>query len=216
MKKYFLFIAFLMGSGALCCQGVKNVFKTDTEGGKKKKYGPAIRFHGGMNFSGVGGESESYTGTLPGVYFGAGVNLIDLSDVVSVNAGLLYSQQGSNYKSYQYIPGGESTTGNAAVRMNYLALPVTARYQAKKGFYAEAGLRPGLLLSAKDKHDGRSDDIKSDYKSFDMGLLFGVGYEFQQHFGVGLSYYPGLVNINKVSTLKDRNRNISFGVFYKL
>lgn len=217
MKKLFLFMVMLLTISSGFCQLNLPQFLNDSSD-KKKKTGPSIRFHAGINFSGIGGESESYTGTLPGAFFGASVSLFSISNEMAVNAGLIYSQQGSKYKSYQYVPGGEGSTSNASVRLNYLALPVTVKYQTKKGFFGEAGLRPGLLLSAKDKHDGESDNIKSDYKSFDMSLVFGAGYQFKNNIGVGVHYYPGIVNINKTNTyaLKDRNRNISLGVYYGL
>lgn len=216
MKKSLLAVSLLISSVTIFCQGINSVFQDRAEGGKKKKTDAGIRFHGGINFSGLGGESESYTGSLPGVYFGATTNVLNFSEVVSINAGLQYSQMGSKYESYQYIPGGEGSTSSASVRMNYLTVPVTAKYQVKGGFFGEAGVRPGLLLSAKDKHDGESDDIKSDYKSFDMGLLLGAGYQFHKQMGISIHYYPGLLNVNKVSTLKDRNHSISVGFHYLL
>jgi len=102
------------------------------------------------------------------------------------------------------------------VRLNYLVAPVTATYETKSGFFGEAGLRPGLLLSAKDKHNGESTDIKSEYKGFDMSAVLGVGYQFKNNLGVELHYFPGIVNINKTGTLKDRNRTVSLGAYYRL
>lgn len=65
---------------------------------------------------------------------------------------------------------------NATLGMNYLVLPLTARYQNRNGFLAEAGVQPALLLSAKDKSSTNTGDVKDNFNSFDMGLVIGVGY----------------------------------------
>jgi hypothetical protein len=216
MKNLLLSLFAFCSISTVFCQGLTDLIHTDSTG-KKKKGNPRIRFHGGINFSGIGGESESYTGTLPGAHFGAGVNLLQLSDELGLDAGLGYSMQGSKYEGYQYVPGGEGgSTTNNSVRLNYLVMPLTAVYRAKNGLFGEAGIRPAILLSAKDKFSGASEDLKSAYKSFDMSLVIGAGYQFSDHIGIGAHYYPGIVNINKNSTVKDRNRNTSIGAYYRL
>ena len=49
-------------------------------------------------------------------------------------------------------------------------LPLVIRYQTKSGFYGEAGVQPGLLLSAKDKYSGITDNYKDHVKKFDFGI----------------------------------------------
>ena len=85
---------------------------------------------------------------------------------------------------------------SGVTRLWYLNLPLTARYQFGQGFYGEAGLQPGFLLSARDNYDGESDDWKEDFKTFDLGIPLGVGYDFENNFGLNLRVIPGVININ--------------------
>jgi hypothetical protein len=218
MKKTVLFNLFLMSSLGILAQSPGDYFQNNSsaKADKKKKTGPGIMLHGGFNFSGIGGESESYIGSLPGAYLGAGFNVIKISKAITLNASIAFSQEGSKYEAYQYIPGGEGATKENKVRLNYLRFPLLARLESKKGLYGEAGIRPGLLLSAKDKYDGQTDDLKDDYNKFDMGLSFSAGYRFGKHAGAHIRFAPGITNINKKGgpndAKKDRNRSISLGV----
>lgn len=84
---------------------------------------------------------------------------------------------------------------------------------------AEAGLQPGLLLSAKDKQNGSSTDAKEFYNGFDLGLVAGIGYQPpKSKWSFGLRFVPGLTNINKESTysVKDRNWAASLRLSYSL
>jgi len=75
-------------------------------------------------------------------------------------------------------------------------------------FYGEIGFQPGLLLSAKDNYEGGSDDWSDYFKTFDLGIPLGVGYDFPNNFGIGFRVTPGVLNINAgeyADEYKDRN-----------
>lgn len=191
-----------------------------TEGKKKKKIAPGVSFHGGFNLSTVTGESESYESSVLGGYLGINAHIIDINDDLSVVAGLGLSMEGSGYTSNEYIPGGEYSETENSVRLNYLRAPLTLRYGQGEGFYAQAGVQPGLLLSAKDNYDGGTANLKDDYNGFDMGMTLGAGYQFNSHFGIGVNYASGLTNINKEgsgnSMMNDKNQTFSIGLQYSL
>jgi hypothetical protein len=214
MNKFILSIVFL----SLTMQGfAQDDLPSDDK--KKKKCIIILTLMGAINFSGIGGESESYEGGLLGGNAGLDIPLICLSDKISFHGGLGFSMQGSKYKSYQYEPGGGSSEGNASLRLNYLVVPLTARLTGKNGFQAEAGLQPGLLLSAKDKHNGNTNDAKESYNGFDLGLVAGIGYKPpKSNWGFGLRFVPGLTNINKETTysVKDHNWTASLRLSYSL
>jgi hypothetical protein len=104
-------------------------------------------------------------------------------------AGIGFSRQGGGYK--------ESNAVKGKIVTSYVNVPVMARYWTDGGFYFEGGLQPGILLSAKDKYDSNTDDFKSYFKSFDLGLPLGMGYQFENGFGLGLRVTPGIANIDK-------------------
>lgn len=192
----------------------------DDHKAEKKKTDMGILLSGGLNMSRIGGDSESYTGNLPGGYLGAGLSILKLNKQLGVNVGLGYSMEGSKYEEMQYEPGGGSSTAKNQVRLNYLRIPISLRYQSNGGFVGEAGLAPGILLSAKDKVNGKKEDVKDIFNGFDMGIVLGAGYETKARIGFGLRFVPGLTNINKSSgpykAVKDRNSTISIMAWYKI
>lgn len=213
MNKFILLIAFM----SLSVAG----FSQDDPGDEKmkKKCMLFLALSGGLNLSGISGESESFSGGLLGGNLGFDIPFLCLNEEISFHGGLGFSMQGSKYKSYDYEPGGGSSNSDASLRLNYLVIPVTARFKAKKGFMAEAGLQPGLLLSAKDKQNGSSTDAKEFYNGFDLGLVAGIGYQPpKSKWSFGLRFVPGLTNINKESTysVKDRNWAASLRLSYSL
>jgi len=74
----------------------------------------------------------------------------------------LFSTQGTTIEGYD----GDS---NNNVKLNYLNIPVLAKYYITDAFSVEAGPQIGLLLSAK----SRGEDIGDLYKSSDFGLNLG-------------------------------------------
>jgi Outer membrane protein beta-barrel domain len=170
--------------------------------------------------SGIRGESESYSGPVTNISAGVAIPVTPLSKKTELVAGLRFSKEGSKYKSSEYIPGGNSQSVENKVVFSYLRMPVFVRTKTNSGFYGAAGLQPGLLLSAKDRHNGQSTNIKTDYNSFDMGLMIGAGYDFKNGLGACIHFYPGISNINKKGgpndDKKDQNQTIAVGLQYKL
>ncbi|NVO20954.1 MAG: outer membrane beta-barrel protein [Bacteroidetes bacterium] len=95
-------------------------------------------------------------------------------------------------------------------------MPLTIRYLAKNGIYAEAGIQPGFLLSARDKYNGNNDNYRSQVNSFDFGIPIGLGYQFNNRFELGIRMIEGLSNINKASVEKDHNLVLALKGTYKL
>ncbi len=149
--------------------------------------------------SSIVGESDSWNDPV-GFQAGVSAPVANFSESMSLIGELNLSSQGA---SWEESFGGTSLSGK--VSLLYLEAPFVARYQAKGGFFGEAGLQPGLLLSAKDKYSGQTDDYKDYVNTFDLGLPLGVGYEFKNNIGVGVRVIPGLLNINEGDSAKDRN-----------
>ncbi|MCX6261072.1 MAG: porin family protein [Bacteroidia bacterium] len=109
----------------------------------------------------------------------------------------------------------DETYTKGKTNLLYVNLPVVARYQTKSGFFGEAGLQPGLLLSAKDKYEGSTDNYIDHMKRLDLGIPVGIGYEFKNKIGVGLRLIPGIRDISKDAYEKDRNLIIALRGTYK-
>jgi len=120
----------------------------------------------------------------------------------SLSLGLQFSKQGGKYKEENGLEGKVATS--------YINFPILIRYHTNSGIYFEGGLQPGIILSAKDKYEGITDDYKSHFKTFDFGIPLEVGYEFKKRFGIGIRVTPGIANIDKEKDDADDLPNKNF------
>ena len=90
---------------------------------------------------------------------------------------------------------------------------MTLRYQHSSGFYGQAGLQPGYLLSAKDVLEGGSADFMDFMNKFDLSLPIVIGYKLNNKIGVHLRFVPGINDITK-DEVKDRNLVMGLGLTY--
>ena len=146
--------------------------------------------------------------TVPRISFHVGA-LVEyaFNDVVLMDAGLTYSNQGYKTK-----------IGDGKVIDHTLNLPVWFKYDFA-GFRPKAGLYAGYILSQQTKAEGKTETVKSDlYNHFDYGIGLGAEYNLPNN---GLffeaSYNWGLANLQKNGDSKNyaNNRVIQVGVGYK-
>jgi opacity protein-like surface antigen len=157
-----------------------------------------------LNVATLTGDVEDAS-SLVGFQVG-GFAEIKISDKFSVQPELLYSAQGASFD------GGDT-------KLNYLNIPVMAKFYVADAFSLEAGPQVGFLLSAKS--DG--EDIKDFYSSTDFGINLGAGYDFTENLSVGLRYNFGLSNVTDFGDLEDfigedisiKNNVFSVSVGYK-
>lgn len=153
------------------------------------------------------GQSTSYNRAF-GVQGGMTFNVYDkFTQPVSLKAGVNVSMQGAGYEDDYGVGIVKGIT-----RLIYANIPLTARYQFKNGFFAEAGIQPGILLSAKDKLDGETYDYRDWVKPFDLSIPLGGGYEFKNNIGIGLRVNPGITNINDGEYVTSKDRNFVIGL----
>ena len=146
--------------------------------------------------------------TVPRISFHVGA-LVEyaFNDVVLMDAGLTYSNQGYKTK-----------IGDGKVIDHTLNLPVWFKYDFA-GFRPKAGLYAGYILSQQTKAEGKTETVDKDlYNHFDYGIGLGVEYNLPNN---GLffeaSYNWGLANLRKNGDAKNyiNNRVIQVGVGYK-
>ena len=163
---------------------------------------------GGVNLSTLTGEYEDDTKSLVGFTVG-GFAEIKVIERLSIQPELLYSAQGAKF---------EDAFGKYDAKLNYLNIPVLAKFYITKQFTVEAGPQIGFLLSAK--IDG--EDAKDFYKSADFGFNFGACYNFTDNFSAGIRYTVGLSGVydNDNDDLEEyidssKNSNLSIYAAYK-
>ena len=205
MKKVLLTVAAVMAFGLMNAQEVK--------------YGAKA----GLNMSNFGGDAEN-TDMKIGFQIG-GFAEIKISDKFSVQPELLFSTQGAKSEE-SGSESGYSYTSKETLKLNYLNIPVMAKYYATEKFYVEAGPQIGFLMSAEaesedtvsfggvTESESTTTDVKEFTNSTDFGLGLGLGYNFTENIGAGLRYTAGLSDIYKDSDGKVNNSNIAISVAY--
>lgn len=158
----------------------------------------------GVQFANLTGDIEENSSKV-GFQVG-GFAEIKLSEKFAVQPELLYSTQGTKVDF-----GSEDLKYN----LDYLNIPVMAKYYVAEKFSLEAGPQIGFLLSAKAKVEDEKEDIKDGLKSIDFGLNFGAGYDFTENLSAGVRYNLGLSNINDEGDGEIKNSVFSLAVGYK-
>lgn len=163
----------------------------------KPVFGVAV----GIQKTSIVGESDSWKDPV-GAQAGVFVDPIgEFVPSLSVRVEANISMQGAKWED----DWGEGLISGKTTLL-YANLPVVVRYQHESGFFGEAGIQPGLLLSAKDKYEGVTYDYKEWMNSFDFGIPLGAGYEMPNNIGIGARVIIGVSNINKGDDVyKDHN-----------
>lgn len=132
---------------------------------------------GGLNFATIAG-SQGATSLL--AFHLGGFVEFKVSDKFAVQPELLYSMQGAKYEG-----------GN--VNLNYINIPVMAKYFVTEEISIQAGPQLGILMSATS--DGT--DIKDSLNSTDFGLNIGGGYNIGENMMLDLRYNLGFSELLK-------------------
>ena len=136
----------------------------------------------GLNFASMTGDDADGLDGRTSIHLGVTAE-IEMSDSFSIQPELLYSGQG-------YTADGDVTG-----KVDYINLPVMAKFYVADGFSVEAGPQIGFLASAKADVDGESTDIKDLLKSTDFALNLGAGYKLDSGLNFGLRYSMGLTDV---------------------
>lgn len=150
---------------------------------------------------GIGGATQSDFGNIYdnddiGTGFNAGITIRkSFNETFALKTNLLYELKGS---SYDVLKNGESLKQKD--KFTYLTLPVKAEYSIpllKDRLFAAAGPYAGILLNAKQKVEGISNNI-NEAKDFDFGLALEFGYSkpiSESELQFSFSYDMGLTKI---------------------
>lgn len=140
----------------------------------------------GLNFASMTGDDADGLDGRTSFHLGVTAE-IEMSDTFSIQPELLYSGQG-----FTFDDGVDDYT----TKVDYLNLPVMAKFYVADGFSLEAGPQIGFLLSA----DDNGEDIKDLLKSTDFALNLGAGYKLNSGLNFGLRYSMGLTDVPDADT----------------
>lgn len=187
MKKLVIMAAFALSSATMFAQQAVGTWSVT----------PKV----GMNIANItDGNGDPRIGLVAG-----GEVEYQVTDMVSVTAGALYSMQGAKDKT-----DGITTT----VKMDYVNVPILANVYVAKGLAVKLGIQPGFNVNAKVNAEGYgrevSVDIKDAIKTVDISIPVGISYEYM-NFVIDARYNWGLTNVSKNKTLVFGDENIDFG-----
>lgn len=171
----------------------------------------------GLNLANITGDVEDNSMKLA-LHLG-GMAEIKISETFAVQPELLYSALGTKF------PDGK-------LALNYLVLPLMAKFSVTDNLTLEAGPQFGYLLSAKSIYDEEEDDlpsittkssssksqsastasvdIKEYFKSFDLGGAVGASYLLDNGMNISLRYIMGISNTPKYNSSDYKYKNSVF------
>ncbi len=156
-------------------------------------------------------------------HFGA-VGEYAFSDQFSIQAELLYNAVGYKYSDDYNMAQKQASiaTVDQTFKIDYLSIPILAKYYVADGFSLQAGPQVGFLLAANVELelDGETEtnDFKDNMESLDFGLGFGFGYKIETGLFADARYVLGLANLAKDEgedfTVKNNVIQVSVGYMF--
>ena len=139
----------------------------------------------GYNAAKIGGDVE-HAKTLDAFHVGL-LAEIELTDKFSIQPEVLYSAQGTKYNS------------SRKSQIDYVNVPILAKYYLIDGLSIEAGPQIGFLTKSEDKLRGTTVDYKEITKDIDFSLPVGLAYRCSINIFASVRYNFGLSNFNDQS-----------------
>lgn len=137
---------------------------------------------GGLNLANLGGDAEGDSRTS---FHIGGIAEIMISDQFSLQPELLYSAQGA------VSPDND----DVVTQLDYLNLPIIAKYYVVEGFSLEGGPQIGYAINRNVDNDGEDVDADDLYNAIDISLGLGASYKLDQGLFFSARYNFGISNI---------------------
>jgi hypothetical protein len=155
-------------------------------------------------------------------FFAGGYASIPVSDVVSVEPALYYSQKGYELKGSLNVKGLDFLGANAKARLNtqYFDLPVVLKANIN-GLQLFAGPQVSYLMQADLKTTAgifginllnKKMDASDQFNKWDAAITGGVGYKFTNGVNITASYDYGLSRVDANNSLNSYNHALKLGI----
>jgi hypothetical protein len=160
----------------------------------------------GLNFASITGDDVDDLDGRTAFHVGVVVE-ISVSDKFSVQPELFYSSQGATMED-SYTEEGFNVREDGTIKLDYINLPIMAKYYVAEGFSLEAGPQIGFLMNSEAEVDLTvsgdgvsesitiSEDLKDHVKGIDFGFNFGLGYKLENGLNFDARYNLGLSDGN--------------------
>ncbi len=156
-------------------------------------------------------------GADPRIGLAAGVEgEYQATDIFSLSAGVIYSQQGNKY---------DESYGNSNVKftnkLDYINIPIMANVYVVKGLAVKLGVQPAFNVNSKFSTVANvagtetKKSVDTDVKSFDFSIPVGLSYEYN-NVVLDARYNWGLTKIADNSDSKNSVFQITLGYKFDL
>lgn len=159
----------------------------------------------GVNFSTFSGDDLGDVKSRTGFHIGALVE-IPVSERFSVQPEILYSAQGAKYEERGPGPG-EEYFFKVLAKLDYIQVPIMAKFYVMDGLALEAGPQISFLASKKGEIEATiggvtvsSEEDLDNISSIDFSLGAGASYRLPMGVFFGARYNFGLSNVNDSDT----------------
>jgi hypothetical protein len=161
----------------------------------------------GLNVTNLKGKDATYDSRSG---FHAGIFMREKFSKVAIQPEILLSTLSTDVSS--------TTFGDYQDKFAYLNIPIMLKFYIVDGLNIHAGPQFGFLLDGDRTYSGPfgsgSEDIKDYYKSSDISLSFGAGWDFPFGLSADIRYNLGVQDINEASSgeeVKSRVFQLSLG-----
>ena len=185
----------------------------------------------GVNFASITGDDTDDLDGRTSFHIGIVAEIV-ISDKFSVQPELLYSSQGATSED-SYTEEDINIKEEGTVKLDYINLPIMAKFYVGEGFSLEAGHQIGFLMNSEiemkltasgagvSESISVTEDLKDHIKGIDFGLNLGVGYKMENGLNFGARYNLGLSDANddpeffeSDSSFKNSVIQVSVGYFF--
>ncbi len=153
----------------------------------------------GVNIASINGGSDNADSRI-GFHAGL-VSELEISDTFSIQPELLYSTQGASIKNI------------SAINLDYISLPILAKYYVTDAFSIEAGPQFSFLVNDVIDFDSSLalNDADTNAENFDLSAAIGLGYKISSKIFAQVRYTAGITTIEENPDLKNGVFQFSLG-----
>lgn len=167
--------------------------------------------------------TNGYVTTTSHTGFFAGANAsIPVSDLVSIEPGIYYTQKGYEMNGQLNLKGADFLGANAKAKLtsHYVDVPLLLKLNFN-GFQVFAGPQVSYLAKADLKTTAgvlgfnllnKTMDATNQFNRWDAGVTGGIGYQFANGVNVSASYDHGLSKVDANQNLDSYNRGFKVGL----
>jgi hypothetical protein len=173
-----------------------------------------------MDFTNGGVTTSNHTG-----FFVGGNVSLPISDLVSVEPGLYYSEKGYDMRGDLNLKGLKFLGANAKANLasHYVDMPVLLKLNFN-GLQVFAGPQVSYLTKADLRTTAgalgfnvldKTMDATDQFNRWDAAVTAGLGYQFASGFNVSASYDYGLSKVDANKSFDSYNRGFRAGIGFK-